>query len=80
MALSEDDINLLESLDLGPRLPVFGHHDILAATEELRSRDRNEANFITPGEANAGLLPLAFEDSGSLNLFPPLRAAQRIPK
>ena len=61
-------------------LPLFGHQDILLATEELRSRDKNQISFIEPGNTNAGLLPLVNEDIGSFNLFPPLRPARRLPK
>lgn len=56
--------------DLQPRLPNF---DILRATAVLRSRDQNQNSLVSPGEVNAGILPLAFENPNSdLGLFPPL--------
>ena len=58
--------------DLQPKLPNFNNVDILDATEDLRSRDKNQISFLNPGEVNAGILPLAFENPTALNLFPPL--------
>ena len=59
----------------------FGNPDtVLKATEELRGRDRNQEQFVSVAGSNAGILPLAHEDPGALNLFPPLRPAKRIPK
>ena len=58
--------------DLQPRLPNFGNVDILRATEVLRSRDKNKNIFVNPGQVNAGILPLAFENPSNLGLFPPL--------
>jgi len=58
--------------DLQPRLPNFKNVDILRATEVLRSRDKNKDIFVNPGQVNAGILPLAFENPSNLGLFPPL--------
>ena len=58
--------------DLQPRLPNFGNVDILRATEVLRSRDKDKDIFVDPGQVNAGILPLAFENPSNLGLFPPL--------
>ena len=58
--------------DLQPKLPNFNNVDILDATEALRSRDKNQISILNPGEVNAGILPLAFENPTALNLFPPL--------
>ena len=58
--------------DLQPKLPNFKNVDILDATEALRSRDKNQLSILNPGEVNAGILPLAFENPTKLNLFPPL--------
>ncbi len=56
--------------DLQPRLPQF---DILHATEVLRSRDKDQSQLLNPGQVNAGVLPLAYENTGpKLGLFPPL--------
>ena len=55
--------------DLQPRLPNF---DILRASEVLRTRDQNQKQIVSPGEVNAGILPLAFENPAGLGLFPPL--------
>lgn len=55
--------------DLQPRLPKF---DILHATEVLRSRDKDQQQLLNPGQVNAGILPLAFENPSKLGLFPPL--------
>ena len=38
-----------------------------------------QETFIAVGGNHAGLLPLAGEEIGALNLFPPLRAAARLP-
>lgn len=55
--------------DLQPRLPVF---DVLHATEVLRTRDKNQVQLVNPGQVNAGILPLAYENTSGLGLFPPL--------
>lgn len=59
--------------DLRPRLPVFGQPDaILRATEELRSRDVNQASIVPVGVVNAGVLPLAkSKEEKNLGFFPP---------
>jgi hypothetical protein len=61
--------------DLQQRLPIFGQPDmILQATEELRSRDVNQASILPFGVANAGILPLAHHSTvkpEDLGLFPP---------
>jgi hypothetical protein len=53
-------------------LPVFRQVDILKATELLRSRDFKGNSLVDPGQVNAGILPLAFENPSELGLFPPL--------
>jgi len=58
--------------DLQARLPNFGNVDILRATEVFRMRDKNKNIFVDPGQVNAGILPLAFENPSNLGLFPPL--------
>lgn len=55
--------------DLQPRLPNF---DVLHATQVLRSRDKDQQQLLDPGQVNAGILPLAFENPSKLGLFPPL--------
>ena len=66
--------------DLKPRLPNFRNVDILRATEVLRSRDKLQNSLLNPGQVNAGVLPLAFENESdsNLGLFPPFRNPKRL--
>jgi hypothetical protein len=57
------------------RLPngllVSSSLDILDQTKLFTNMDPNQEQFIKAPTLNAGALPLAFESTGTLNLFPP---------
>ena len=75
----EEEVPTREEV-LFENLPTFGNPDtVLQATAQLQSRDPFQEFFVPPPQQNAGVLLLANEDPGALALFPPLRAAIRLP-